>query len=104
MSNPVNPIPPGISTLTMHLTVNGTAAYLDFLKRAFDVVEISHSPGPGGKLMHALVRVGDSMLMLNDDFSEEFHLPPLAKGLMPFTLNLYVPDAAFAQATAAGHL
>src|ERR1051325_815514 len=56
-------IPEGFRTVTPHLTVNGAANYIDFLKRAFNAVEISKSPGPGGKLMHAHVRIGDSDLM-----------------------------------------
>ena len=54
--------------------------------------------------MHALVRVGDSMMMLADDFGSEFGLPPLAQGRLPFVLHLYVPDAdaIWAQAVAAG--
>ena len=72
----VNPIPPGFHSLTAHLSVEGAAAYIDFLKKAFDAEELGRSPGPGGKLMHALVKVGDSMLMLHDDMSAEFHMPP----------------------------
>lgn len=104
MSTSVNPIPEGFHSLSLHVTVNGAAAYIDFLKRAFDAVEISRSPGPGGKLMHALMRIGDSPLMLNDDFGAEWGLPPLAQGRMPFTINLYVPDAdaIFAKAVEAG--
>jgi PhnB protein len=54
--------------------------------------------------MHALLRIGDSMLMLADDFSVEFHQPPLATGRLPFVINHYVPDAdaAWAKALAAG--
>ena len=104
MSTSVNPIPAGFHSLTVHLNVEGAAAYIDFLKNAFGAVEIARSPGPGGKLMHALVRIGDSMLMLNDDFSAEFHIPPVVRGSLPLHLNLYVPDAdaTFAQAIAAG--
>jgi len=93
MPKPANPIPPGFHSLTPHLIVKGAAAYLDFLKNAFGAVELTRSPGPGGKLMHALLRVGDSMLMVADDFAEEFHMPPLAEGRLPIVLNLYVTDA-----------
>jgi PhnB protein len=104
MSTSVNPIPPGFHSLTVHVSVDGAAAYIDFLRNAFGAVEISRSPGPGGKLMHALLRIGDSMLMLNDDFSVEFGLPPVVRGNLPFFLNLYVPDAdaTFQQAVSAG--
>jgi PhnB protein len=98
-----NPIPEGFRTLTPHITVNGADKYIDFLKRAFSAVEVSRSPGPGGKLMHAHVRIGNADLMLNDDFPE-FGAPPIVQGNWPVTLHLYVldADAVFAQAVAAG--
>src|SRR5437016_12694699 len=96
-----SPIPEGFRTLTPHVTVIGAANYIDFLKRAFNAVEVSRSPGPGGKLMHAHVRIGDADLMLNDDFPE-FGGPTVAPGHWPLTLHLSVTDAdaAFARATA----
>ena len=47
MSKPADPITPGFHSLTPQISVNGAAAYIDFLKRAFDAVEIARSPGPG---------------------------------------------------------
>ena len=105
MAKASSPIPPGFHTLTPHLSIKGSAAdFMEFLKKAFDAVEISRSPGPGGKLMHAQAKIGDSMLMFSDDFSEEFHMPPLAQGRLPLHLHLYVTDAdaTFNQAVAAG--
>jgi PhnB protein len=104
MSKATSPIPPGFHSLTIHLIVKGAAAYIDFLKSAFNAVEIRRSPAPSGKLMHAQVQIGDSMLMFSDDFAEEMGLPPKAEGRMPFVVNLYVPDAdaTWNQAMAAG--
>jgi PhnB protein len=104
MAKAQNPIPADFSTITAHLTVKGCADYIEFLKRAFNAVELMRAPGPGGKLMHATVRIGDSVVMLNDDFSAEFGQPPIAQGRLPLVLHFYVPDAddAFAQALAAG--
>ena len=105
MSKPAtSPIPSGFHSLTIHLSVKGAAAYIDFLKRAFNATEIRRSPGPGGKLMHADVQIGDSRLMFADDFAEEMHLPPLAEGRMPYLITLYVPDvdATWKQAVDAG--
>jgi uncharacterized glyoxalase superfamily protein PhnB len=104
MAKATTPIPPGFHAITPHLTVNGAARYIEFLKNAFDAVEGNRSPGPGGKLMHASVRIGDSMLLFNDDFAEEFQQPPLAQGRMPYVLHLYVndADATWAKALAAG--
>lgn len=103
MAKAASPVPEGFHTVTPHLTVKGAAEYLDFLKRAFSAVELGRSPGPGGKLMHATVRIGDSLLMLNDHFPE-FGGQPVPDGSWPIALHLYVPDvdATFAQAVAAG--
>ena len=105
MAKSTTPVPPGFHTITAHLSVaGGAAAYIEFLKRAFGAVEIRRVPGPGGKLMHALVQIGDSMLMFADDFSAEFGMPPLAQGRMPYQLHIYVNDvdALWNQAVAAG--
>src|SRR5258705_3142535 len=103
MTKAKNPIPEGFHTLTAHLTVKAAGDYLEFLKRAFNAVEISRAPGPGGKLMHALVRIGDSNLMFNDYFPE-MGSPAIVQGNWPLTFHLYVPDvdAIFSQAVAAG--
>jgi PhnB protein len=104
MPKAASPIPPGFHSVTVHLNMNGAAAYIDFLKKAFNAEEINRSPGPGGKLMHVLVKIGDSMMMFADDFTTEFHMEPFVRGNLPFVLNLYVPDAdsTWAQALAAG--
>jgi uncharacterized glyoxalase superfamily protein PhnB len=89
--------------ITPHLVVENAAKYIDFLKAAFGAVELSRSPGPGGKLMHAELTIGDSVVMLNDPFPE-FGTPPIAQGFWPIMLHLYVPDvdATFTKAQAAG--
>ena len=104
MAKAISPVPSGFHSLTIHLAVSGAAKYIDFLKSAFGAEEISRSPGPGGKLLHAQVRIGDSFLMFNDDFGPEAGMPPMAQGRLPFHLNLYVPDAdaTWAAAVAAG--
>lgn len=104
MANAVAPIPPGFHSLTAHLIVQGAAQYIDFLKNAFGAEELHRSPGPGGKLMHVTMRIGDSMLMFADEFSEEFHMPPAVRGNLPVVINLYVTDAnaAWERALAAG--
>lgn len=103
MAKAKSPIPEDFSTLTPHLTVDGADKFIDFVKRAFNAVEIGRAPGPGGKVMHALVRIGDANLMLNDPFPE-FGSPPIAEGHWPIALHLYVPDAdaVFKQAIEAG--
>lgn len=100
----VRPIPEGFRSVTPHLVCEGAAAALDFYVTAFGAVEISRMPGPDGRLMNAQMRIGDSMIMLNDDFPD-YGLPgPLALQGSPVAIHLYVPDvdASFAQAVAAG--
>jgi PhnB protein len=103
MAKATNPIPAGFHSLTPHLTVNGAAKYIDFLKQAFGGKELHRSPGPGGRVMHASVLIGDSVIMLADHFPE-MGAPPIAQGHWPMVLHLYVPDAdaTFEQAKAAG--
>lgn len=104
MAKSTTPVPPGFHTLTPHLVIKGAVAYIEFLKNAFGAVEIRRSPGPAGKLMHAQMQIGDSMLMFADDFAAEFHMPPYAEGNLPLYMHIYVPDAdaTFNQAVAAG--
>src|ERR1039457_7425413 len=104
MAKATQPVPPEFGALTIHLMVPECADYIDFLKRAFNAVEIARSPGPGGELMHVEMRIGDSLLMFADDFTVEFGMPPLAVGRFPFILHLYGPDAdaTWNQAVAAG--
>jgi uncharacterized glyoxalase superfamily protein PhnB len=91
MAKATSPIPPGFHSLTPHLSVNGAARYIDFLTKAFGATEMHRSPGPGGKLMHATVRIGDSMLMFADPFPE-FGGPPIAEGHWPIVLHFPLAD------------
>src|SRR6516225_7670820 len=94
--------PSGFHTLSAHLTVDGAAQYIEFLKRAFDAVELTRSSGAGGRLLNASARIGDSVIMLNDVFPE-FGGEAYRSG-RAVRLTLYVPDAdaAWAKALAAG--
>ena len=66
MAQNVPPVPEGLHTVTPHITVDGAANYIDLLKRAFGAVELSRSTIPTGKIIHATVRIGDSVLMLGE--------------------------------------
>jgi uncharacterized glyoxalase superfamily protein PhnB len=103
MAKAAHYVPAGFRTLTPHIIVKDATRYIDFMKKAFGAQEVSRMPGPGGKLMHAEVNIGDSRIMLNDHFPE-FGTPPIAEGFWPMVLHVYVPnaDATFAQAQAAG--
>ena len=74
----VKPIPDGMHSLTPHLICAGAADAIAFYKAAFGAVELARLPGAGGKLMHAMLRIGDSALMLVDENSEWGMLGPTA--------------------------
>lgn len=103
-TSPVKAIPDGMHSLTPHLICAGAADAIEFYKKAFNAVELARLPGPEGKLMHALVRIGDSMVMLVDEFPQWGSLGPKALKGSPVVLHLYVEDvdAQVAQAVAAG--
>src|SRR5690606_27166784 len=98
------PIPEGMHALTPHIVCAGAAQAIDFYRKAFGAVELGRLEGPGGKLMHAAVRIGDSVLMLMDEFPEWGTLGPKALDGTPVTLHLYVKDvdAEMERAVAAG--
>lgn len=98
------PIPEGMHSLTPHLVCPGAADAIAFYARAFGAVELFRLAGPDGKLAHAMLRIGDSMLMLVDEFPEMGARGPRAVGGSPVTIHLSVPDAAatMRQAEAAG--
>jgi PhnB protein len=100
----VNPIPEGMHTVTPHLVCAGAGAAIDFYKKAFGATETARMPGPGGKLMHASIRIGDSAVMLVDEMPEWGSLGPKALKGSPVVIHLYVDDvdAFTARAVAAG--
>jgi len=101
----VSPIPAGYHTVTPYLTVNDGARALDFYVRAFGARETVRMPGPGGKVMHAEFRIGDSLVMLSDEFpGTSTSKAPTTLGGTTGSLFLYVKDvdAAFRKAVDAG--
>ncbi|MFM0163006.1 VOC family protein [Paraburkholderia sediminicola] len=100
MSSPaVKPIPDGMHSLTPYLICANAADAIAFYAKAFNAVEQFRMPGPGGKVMHACLKIGDSMLMLTDEWPDHNAL----KGT-PVTIHHYVEDvdASFKQAVEAG--
>lgn len=97
-------VPEGMRTITPHLVCAGAAAAIEFYKNAFGAEEVMRIPGPDGKLGHAMLRIGDSALMLADEFPQWDSFGPLALNGSPVTLHLAVADVdqAFARAIAAG--
>ncbi len=101
---PVRPIPQGFHTVTPHLICAGAADAIEFYQKAFGAVELSRVPGSNGKLMHASIRIGDSVIMLNDEMPEWNTFGPKSLKASPVTIHLYVEDAdaVFEQAVRAG--
>ncbi len=95
---------PCMRSITPHLICAGASDAIDFYKKAFDAEEMMRMPGPDGRLMHAAVKIGDSMVMLVDEMPEWGALGPKALKGSPVTIHLMVDnvDAVFAQAVAAG--
>jgi len=104
MQQDVRPIPEGFRSVTPHLVCNGAGAAIDFYKQAFGAVEVGRLPLPDGRLGHAEIRIGDSRIMLADDFPEYGSVGPQALKGTPVYIHLYVEDAdaLWAQALAAG--
>ncbi|MEX0704035.1 MAG: VOC family protein [Planctomycetales bacterium] len=105
----VQPVPKGYHTVTPHLVLDECAKAIEFYRRAFGAEETARMPGPGGKVVHAEIRVGDSPVMLADEMPPMPGQPgayksPRSAGLSTASLFLYVPDvdAAFERAVKAG--
>lgn len=100
----VKPVPDGMHTVTPHLVCAGAGDAIEFYKKAFNAVELGRVPGPQGKLLHALIRIGDSAVMLVDEFPNHNSFGPKSLKGSPVTIHLYVQDveAVFKQAVAAG--
>jgi len=100
----VRPIPEGMRSVTPHLICGGAAEAIEFYKQAFDAVELSRLLSPEGNVMHASIRIGDSVIMLNDEMPQWGTFGPKSLKGSPVTIHLYVEDAdaVFAQAVKAG--
>ena len=99
-----NPIPEGYRTLTPFLICKGAKEALAFYPRAFAGEVLSQLEGPDGKLMHAALRIGDSILMVTEECPAMGGFDPQHLGGSPVTVHLSVADADawFARAAAAG--
>ena len=98
------PIPEGYHTLTPFLTVRNAARAIEFYKQAFGAQERGVAKGPDGKVMHAELKIGDSVIMLSDEYPEFGSLSPQSVGGSPMGLHIYIEnvDAAFDRAVKAG--
>ena len=98
------PVPEGYHTVTPYLTVDDAAAAIEFYKRAFGATERMRMASPDGKIAHAELEIGDSLIMLSDPFPHAETRPPRELGGTTGGVFLYVEnvDAAFQQAVDAG--
>jgi len=97
-------IPKGYHTVTPSLTVAGAARAIDFYKKAFGAEEIMRFEGPDGKLMHAEIRIGDSVVMLGDEMPDHGAKGPKSFGGTSVGFFIYGEnvDAAWKRAVDAG--
>ncbi len=102
----VKPIPEGYHSVTPYLIIgDGRASEaIDFYTRAFGATEIMRMPGPNGGIMHAEIRLGNSVVMLADESPKMEAYGPKHYGGSPISLHVYVPDVdtTTQQAAAAG--
>ena len=99
----VKPVPEGYGAVTPHLVVKGAPAAIEFYAKAFGATEVRRSEIHGA-VVHAALRIGDSMLMLAEEFPDYGSLAPDPERRSPVTVHLFVEDidALFEQATQAG--
>ena len=105
MTTSVKPIPEGFHTVTPGLVVKDANKAIDFYKKALGAQELVRMPGPDGKIMHAELKIGDSIIFLSDEMPNPGNVKsPQSLGGCTGTLNIYVPnvDETFKQAIAAG--
>lgn len=92
MANKVKPIPEGYHAVTPYLILKEAAKALEFYKRAFGATELARLADPSGKIMHAEVKIGDSPIMLADEFPDMGIVGPQSLGGTSVMLHLYVDD------------
>ncbi len=102
MAKATSPVPAGFHTVTPQLTMDNAAAAIDWYRKALGAEETSRAVGPDGKIMHAELKIGDTIIMVNDDMMGGY--TPKAIGGSPSSLWVYVPDcdAVFNRAIATG--
>ena len=100
----VKPIPEGYHSVTPYLIIKGAADAIEFYKKAFGATELFRFPAPDGKIGHAEIKIGDSPIMLADEFAEMGYKGPQALGGSPVSLMIYLEDVdtVFNRAVEAG--
>lgn len=100
----VKPIPEGYHSVTPYLIVRGGVAAIEYYTKAFGAVELFRISAPGGKVGHAEIKIGDSMIMLADEHPQMGYNGPETIGGTPVSLMIYVEDVdtVFERAVTAG--
>ena len=88
----VSPIPEGYNSVTPYLTVDNATEAIEFYKRAFGARERMRMPMPDGKIAHAELEIGDSLVMLSDPMPGSSSKPPKELGGTTGGVFLYVED------------
>jgi PhnB protein len=104
MTPSTQPVPPGFHTITPSLTFSDAAQAIEFYKKALGAEERMRMPGPDGKISHAELKIGDSIVFLNDEMPSMGCKSPQSLGGSSTGFYLYVPDVdkAFQRAIDAG--
>jgi PhnB protein len=103
MAKATNPVPQGYHTLTPSITCRDAAKAIDFYKKAFGAEELVRMPSPDGKVSHAELKIGDSMIFVNDEFPGMSAAPPPTNTpSVYFFLYVNDADAVYNQAVSAG--
>jgi PhnB protein len=104
MAGKVKPVPDGFHTATPYLIVKGAAKAIEFYKQAFGATELERMEMPDGKIAHAEIKIGDSIIMLGDEAPQHGTRSPQSLGGSPCGLYLYVEDVdtIFNRAISAG--
>jgi PhnB protein len=100
----VNPIPEGYHSVTPYLSIKGAAKAIDYYKQVFGATELFRMAAPDGKIGHAEIKIGNSPIMIADEFPEMEFVSPQTLGGSPIGLMIYVDDVdtMFNKAISAG--
>jgi PhnB protein len=88
----VRPIPAGYHSLTAYLFIKDAAGAIEFYKKVFGAAEIMRMAGPNGQIMHAELRIGDSVVMLSDENPQMGAVSPQSLGGTASGINVYIAD------------
>jgi len=89
---PAKPIPEGYHSVTPYLIIRNAAEAIEFYKKAFGAIELFRFPAPGGKIGHAEIKIGDSPIMLADEYPDMGYKGPQSLNGSPVSLMVYIED------------